>query len=289
MSGMTPTLAANALRQEWTGDFKRKANEEMVIAGDFDRPEGVTKNEITKQLNVRILPTLSVTDVGDGSEYTNLTYDSQADLVVSGTPLHGVCPVQIPDTVVVRMVEGESAAYKKAKRDQILAGLDEYIDEKAGILFASLSNMRGAPSNLDWSLICDVHGTLLTNGKEHIKGGQTKLHLKYHPSQAKYLNAIPQVMEARMRGSVNEKAPTQTGVVLEALGMSLAETGNCYQSAGVTYNGAFAKSAFMYAKNLAPRIKEPQVFEGVVRFIGQVEFVVFEVFDEDGVGLRTPA
>lgn len=290
---ITPTIAADALRQEWDGDFRLKANEELVIASDFDRPEGVTKNEITKQLNVRILPKVSAstTNVGATGSGISLDYDDTAPTAKTATPTHAYAAVQIPDTTAVRMVEGELSSFKAGYRKQILSALDEYVDEQAGVLAASLSVQKGAPSNFDASLLTDAHGTLLTQAAEHVKiyGGKTKLFLKYHPSQAKYINTIPQVAEARMRGNVNEASPTQTGVVMEAWGMSLAETGNVYQSAGVTYNMVFAKSCFMLAYNLKPRMKDPQVFEAVVRMIGQVEFAVFEIFDEDGVGVRTPA
>lgn len=288
-AGITPgTEGALALRDEWTAEFKLKPNEEMVIAKNFMSAEGVSK--INNLLHIRILPTiaanrLATTAQGEGS---GLTYHTGTILEVQVSPVFSYTIVELPDHLMSKLSDPDQAAIKAGYRKQLLAGINTDIDATAGALAASASVQKGAPSDFDKSLLLDAQGTLAENAMEFIKLAQgTPMYLCYHPSQIKNVNAISEITAAYARG--DGQNPNVKGVVIDAWGMELNESGNVYQDSGITYNVLHAKEAYVLAYNVMPRLKDPQVFEFVTRFPAFSEFGVQEVFDEATVAIKSAA
>lgn len=278
-----------ALTDEWTAEFKLKPNEEMVIANNFDSPVGASK--IGNQMHIRILPvisanTLATTDQGTGLAAGNYHTGTILEITVDPTFAYGI--VEIPDHMVSKLSDSDSGAMKAGYRKQLLASLNTYIDEIAGELASGASAQKGAPSNFDKSLLLDAQGTLATNAKEFIKLAQgTPMFLCYHPSQVKHVNAISEITAAYARG--DSANPNVKGVVIDAWGMSMAESGNIEQDQGVTYNMLHAKQGYVLAYNVKPKLKEPQDYEFAVRLPAFCEFGVAEVFDEACVAIKSPA
>lgn len=275
---------ANALRQEWDADIKTKPNEESVVTKRFGKPMGVDK--IGEQLHIRILPTvaanrLETTAQGQGA---GITYHTGNILEVTCDPFFSYGIVELPDHFLSKLNSPDQAAIKAGYRKQLMASLNEDIDREGGELAAGASVTKGAPSDFDKSLLLDALGTLRQNAKEFVKDG-TPMYLCYHPSQIRHVNAIGEITNAyatgKSRGNID-------GVVIDAWGAELAESGNVWQDAGVTYNLLHAKEAFVKAFNVEPTMKDPQEFEFVTRMPAYSEAGVVEVFDEAVVAILSP-
>ena len=83
--------------------------------------------------------------------------------------------------------------------------------------------------------------------------------------------------------------PLVSGWLSKVLGAVINESGNVYQSGGVTHNLAYLSDAFVIGHNEETTILEPQNFELVVRIIGTEEFGMSEQFDEYAVDIQTAA
>ena len=259
----------------------------MVIANNFMSAEGVTK--INNLLHIRILPTvaanrLAATDQGQGS----LTYETGTILEVQVSPVFSYTIVELPDHLMSKLSDPDQAAIKAGYRKQLLAGINTDIDATAGALASALSVQKGAPSDFDKSLLLDAQGTLAENAKEFIKLAQgTPMYLCYHPSQIKNVNNISEITAAYARGDSSN--PNVKGVVIDAWGMALAESGNVYEDTGVYYNLLHAKEAFVLGYNVMPRLKDPQPYEFVTRFPAFCEFGTDTVFDEAALAIKSAA
>lgn len=280
---------AAALTSEWDAEIRLKPTEEMVVVSDFSSPVGVDDKNIQNLLTIRILPTITAqtlasTDQGQGS---GLTYHTGTILSVTASPVFTYGAVELPAHLLSKMTGPDGSALKAGYRKQLMAALGEKIDNTGAQLATGVSTQKGAPSNFDKPLLLDAKGTLQTNAKNHVKAGKTQIHLKYHPSQIKYLESISEIMNADARGGGD--SPNVAGVVVKAWGLTLAESGNVYSTGGVVYNFMFASQGFVLGYNLEPGMLDPQTFELVTRFIARAEFGVVEVFDEDGVAIKSAA
>lgn len=285
MAGITPgTEGASALKNRWDAVFRTKANEEMVIANDFDSPQGVEM--IGDRLWVRIVPiismnTLASTAQGQGA---GILYHTTSISRVSAVPTFIYGAVQLPDHLVTRLGSPDSAQLEAKYRSQLLAALDAQVDADAGTMIAGFSAVKG-PSNIDKVTLLDAQTTLATNAKQHYVAGSTQCHLKYHPSQMKNVNAIAEVANANFRGDTAN--PNVRGVILKAWGMTFAETGSVQFSAGNYQNALFVPSAVVLAWNRKPYVKPAQDFELTHNIYGQADYGFVEVFDEDGVTIKS--
>jgi hypothetical protein len=99
-----------------------------------------------------------------------------------------------------------------------------------------------------------------------------------------YVDAIQGITHAYARG--DGASPTVKGVVHDAWGLTLTESGNILVSGGVAYNMLFTEEAGVAGYNLDVTVKKEQEFEAVTRLIVEGEAGFDEVFDEAGVGIR---
>jgi len=281
--GIRPgTEGASALKSRWDAVFRTKANEEMTIANDFDTPAGVEM--IGDTLYIRIVPAITAQTLAGTSEGTSPTYHTGTITRVSDTPTFGYGAVELPDHLITRLGQADAAQLEAKYRSQLLAALDVQVDYDAGGLGPGISTVKG-PGNFDKTQILDMQTSLATNAKDHYKAGQTECHLKYHPSQIKYVGNIAEFANANTRGGADN--PNVKGVILKAWGMTFAETGNINLSAGNYWNMMFVRSFAVLAWNRKPFVKPAQDFELTKRILAECDFCTLEVFDEDAVAFKS--
>jgi len=270
---------ANALRSMWDREIKLKANEEMVIAADFERADA---EKVGDTMYVRILPTVTINTLAntDNAGPENLTWETGEILRVSTTPVAHYAAVGLPLNLTERLVAADQSKLRAGYRQQIRKGLDAKLDSYcAQALGPSISAVKG-PFNADKTNLLDCVQTIRTNAKEHVKNGTT-VHIKYHPSQIKYLNSIAEIANAEVRGDAEN--PNVKGFISKGFGFTFAETGNIYNNGTHYLNLVFASSAFTLGYNAEPTILAPQTSGLQVGFLGYQDFGVVEVFDEDAL------
>lgn len=273
--------ATNFLPNRWNPTLFRQANEELVVAADFNPAEieSVGNNYFIRKI-------LTFTSTSMGANAGALTYANTSDLVVTGTLYRDYTAVQIANEVVDRM-DVDIVAPKKA---QLVAGLATGLDVNAGVLAASLStNVVGGATvaGLDEPTLALVTQKLATNGKDHFKIGVTPVYMKVHPSQISSVIQIFNLTADYIRG--DGERPKVSGWVSKALGMQMNESGNVYQSAGITHNLAYIDQCFVKGFNRQPMVLSPQPFDDTVKYIAVVEYMLVEAFDEYGVDVQTAA
>ncbi len=280
--GILPgTEGVLALKSRWDAEFRLKAVEEATIVNDFDPVEG---GGVGDYLYIRIIPTATAQVLSTTTEGSALTYNESTILRVYGEPRAIHSSVAIPEHMVSRLGSPDAAKMEAGLRKTLLESLDVDMDSRAGSMATSIGTILG-PSNFDKSFLLNAQGTLATNAKSHVKIGSTPMHLKYHPTQIKYLNSVAEIANAESRGDAEN--PNVKGVILKAWGMTFAETGNITTSAGKYWNMLFAKSAFARAWNKEPYTKVPQDLELNKVIIAYTDYILAEVFDEDCVILQS--
>lgn len=275
----------NALRERWDARFLLKGFEEAAIVNDFDRPNEV-KN-VGEQLHIRIIPAITTQSTNDATaelDPTGLTYVSDAIEEVLATPSYVYNAVGLPNNLTLRLGEPDTAAIEAGYREMQLGSLVAAVDYAGGGLFPSISTVKG-PANADQALILDMQTSLATNAKNHVTLGTTEMHLRFHPSQIKYVHAIAAYANAEQRG--DKENPNVRGVILKAQGMTLLETGNINFSNGNYWNALYAKSFAVLAYNKAPHTLSAQKYGLTTLLLGEADYLVVEVFDSDAVAWKS--
>jgi hypothetical protein len=283
--GIRPgTEGASALKQAWDAVFHLKGFEEAAIVNDFDRPQGVDATGST--LNIRILPAVTARTAGDTAQLgvTDLTYETATILNVTDTPTFTYAIVGIPKNLSDRLGGPDTAQLEAGYRKQMLGAIMAAVDADGGSLGSGISTVKG-PGNFDKSQILDCQTSLATNSKNHIVVGQTEVHLRYHPSQIKYIGNIAEFANANQRGDAAN--PNVKGVILKAWGMTFAETGNILFSGGFYWNMMFAKTFAVLAYNQAPQIDGTEEYGFSTLIKGHADYLNVEVFDEDAVTFKS--
>ena len=279
----TVTQAANALTQQWTADYGFKPFEEMVIGNDFDEPNGVSFTGST--LNARQLAKITAQAMAASSTGQSPTYDNTAIINVTGTPSAYQAAVSVPNHLLSRMGDADSAKLLAGFRRQLLGGLNEGIDANlCGPIGSGFSTVIG-PGNIDKTALLAAVQAVITNSGNHTEWGVTPLFFKFHPSQIKYVMNISEIMSAELRG--DDENPYVTGRIVRALNMAFKETANVQFTGGFYYNMLHTKKAAMLVWNQKPKVKEVQEFEYSSRVLGWTDACAFEQFDEDGVALKS--
>jgi hypothetical protein len=279
---------ANLTAQEWSEEIMTSPNEEGVIVKDV-KVAVARKGGLGEQLHISIIPVVTVRELATSADGqgSGLTYETATIQEITVTPAFTYGVVELPDHLTNKLSDSREAATKAAYRKQLLAMLNTKQDVEVGELGTGFLSQLGGPGNFDKAGLLSALGTLTTNAKEFVKlrkGGRPAAHLKYHPTQLQYINAISEISNAYARG---DGAGTSE-VVLDAWNMTLEETGNIYVSAGVAYNLLFTPEAIVIGYNQKPVIKPEQEFEFVVRMPASQEFGVAELFDEACVVWRSP-
>jgi hypothetical protein len=285
---LTPSagVAANALRSRWDGRFIRRPNENRNISKYFMEPEGVDK--IGDTLYIRILPVIGTNSLSTSDTGLSLTYDNTAIDRVAATPAFSYSAVRPTLVLVERMDNPEEAKMLAGYRTQLLAGLWSSIEATAAQNATTISTQLGAPSNITEALFLQAKGILRGQGKEYtdMEQGDPMIHFVYDTTQIQYVESIPAIMHAQIRG--DKANPTVQGVVQEGWGFKFNSSTNIYKNAGVAYNMLFTKEAFVLGFNVKPRLLDPQPEEATVRYIAIADSASTEVLDECAVIIRSP-
>lgn len=280
---ITTSEAAKLLIQTWSATLKPEATEEMKIGLNFSDAEGVEK--FRNQLNIRKIKVINGTTAAANFNGQTLVYTNNTENAVSCTPTWAYAAVEITRAVFNRMEISPANGY----RDMIRKALATAIDVACAQLASTLTtNVKGSgASQIDKSLLLDLLQALVTTSRNQFKPGITPVHLTIHPSQLKNLISIIDITADYARG--DDVRPLVSGWVSKALGINFNESGNVYQSGGVTHNIAHIDGAFVLAYNEEPTILDPQDFELLVRLIATTEHGEVAVFDEWAADLQTAA
>lgn len=284
-AGITPGgPGINALRERWDARFLLKGFEEAEVVNDFDSPEGV--DSVGEKIHIRIIPAVTAQTGGDSAELdpTALTYATDTILEVTDTPDYRYNVVALPNNLVARLGAPDTAKLEAGYRELMLGSLVAAVDYNGAGLFSGISTIRG-PANADQALILDMQTALATAAKNHVQIGRTPMHLRYHPSQIKYVHSIAAYANAEQRGDAEN--PNVRGVILKAQGMTLQETGSINFSGGFYWNALYAKSYAVLAYNRKPHMLDKQPYGLANLLLGEVDFLTVEIFDEDGVAWKS--
>lgn len=274
------------LEQTWRPTLGLQANEEMRVANTFDDGnEGVSRFAGTLNVRkiLRVSPTTVLYTAADAG--TSLTYSNNTELNVQVFPKFAYGAVSLSQATLVRLLAAPEL--QKAYRDQITKGLATQIDSDAATQAASNTVTKGSSGQtFDKGFLLDGLGTLVGAVKELYEPGRAGwAYLHFHPNQLKYVLAIPEIVNAYIRGD-GEKV-VQKGWVWEAFGLSMSESGNVYTSGGIAYNFMHVKPSHILAYNAKPQFLEPQKFELVTRLIAFAEYGVKIIWDDYTVVMQT--
>lgn len=282
--GIRPgTEGVNAMRERWDARFLLKGFEQAEIVNDFSKPEGV--DSVGEQIHVRIIPMITAQAGGTGQlDPTALTYSFDTILEITEVPTYNYNVVALPNNLVSRLGAPDTAKLEAGYRELMLGSLVASVDYAGGGLFGGISTIRG-PANADQALILDLQTVLATAAKNHVQIGTTPMHLRFHPSQIKYVHNIAAYANAEQRG--DSENPNVRGVILKAQGMTLQETGSINFTAGNYVNALYAESYAVLAYNRTPHMLDKQPYGLTNLMLGEVDFLVVEIFDEDGVAWKS--
>lgn len=285
---LTPAsgVAANALRSRWDSRFTRKPNENRNITKYATEPEGVDK--IGDTLYMRIIPVVSASSLSNSDTGLSLTYDNTEITRVAATPAFTYSAIRPALTLVERMDNPEEAKMLAAYRNQLLAGLWTGIETVYAQNATTISTQLGAPTNTTEALFLQAKALLRTSSKEYgdMEQGDPPMYFFYDVSQIQYVESIPAIMHADIRG--DKTNPTVNGLVQKGWGFRYSASGNIYKNAGIAYNILHTKLAFVLGFNAKPRLLDPQPEEATVRYIAIADSASTELLDECAVILRSP-
>lgn len=283
--GITPGGAGSAaLKRIWDADFRVQGFEEAKIAADFDKPQNV---EVTGSLlTVRIVPRITAITAAntDQLDPPSLTYETASILTVTDSPTFSYGVVALPKNLTDRLGGSDTAGLTSSYRKLMLGMLNQAVDADAGSLASGISTVKG-PGNFDKSQILDMQTALATNSRNHVEVGRTEMHLRYHPSQIKYIGNIAEFANANQRG--DDANPNVRGVILKAWGMTFAETGNILFSGGFYWNMLYASSYAVLAYNQTPVVDDGEEYGFTTLIKGHADYLNVEVFDEDAVTFKS--
>jgi len=280
-SAVTTTTAANTLVKRWHSELQLNANEEMVVAKNFWDADG---EKIKSTLYVRKIATIAAAAPTVGSfDRASLTYTANTEAVTSVTPASAYGAVALERNVINQCLT--DTELETAYRKQIARGLATYIDQSAADDVPNLSGQVGSGAvDISKSLILSAVKTLAVNAKDEFRAEKRNRYFIFHTNQLDKVLDIPQVTEAQIIGG-SGSSPTVTGYVWDAYGLKLSDSGNVYQSGGITYNLLHLPRCLILAYNERPGMLAPQADGLSMLFIGYAEFGIAENYDNYGVGV----
>lgn len=279
---------ASALRRMYTAEFKTSPNEEAVVTSHFGSPDGVEK--IGDLLNIRVIPTMNTSTLGDTAQGTGIDYNVQTIQNVTADTTFAYAALEIPRHLVTKMTRADMASMRKGQRSQAMKALATKRDSDAtAFIAANCSIQQGMPNHFDRPTLLTAIATVVERAREFVDiygSGGPKVFLAYHPREIPYLLQIPEITAAYARG--DKQNPNKTGVILDAYGLEFAETGLVYTANNVAYNPAFTDQAYVQGYNQEADMLPEQSYELVTRYIAIQEYGFVEVFDECTLVVRTP-
>jgi hypothetical protein len=277
----TTTTGDKRIAEYWTPGSLMEATEEAVVTRNFSSLTGVPK--IGKKVHIPKIKRIAA--AGGGAYGTGLNYTANTEEEITVTPYQTYGAVEVQHAFYSRMTGDPVSPLRK----MILAGLAEARDQYGAILATGLTaNVKGSGlASIDKGLLLDAQMALAISAKNAFKIGETDWFIKLHPSQIKNCMSIFDFTADYVTGRNGQ--PLVSGWFSKVLGAVINESGNVYQSGGVTHNLAYLSDAFVIGHNEETTVLEPQPFELVVRIIGTEEFGMSEQFDEFAVDIQTAA
>lgn len=278
MATTTVTTAAKFLPDKWTTGLLHETTEEEVVGKNFSRPTGVEK--INNKLHIPKMKRIAAAAYSSG---TGLTYSAGTQEEITVSPVRSVAAVEIERPVYSRMDFSPDSDY----RMMLKYALAEYRDQYNAALATGLTtNIKGsALAVLDKGLFLQSQMALAISAKRAFRPGVTPWYIKIHPCQMQNALGVFDLVADSVIG--DPAKPLLSGWWSKILNGNIDESGNVYQSGGITHNLAYLPDAFVTAFNEESNVLDPQAVELVVRIIATEEFGSSEQFDEFAVDMQT--
>lgn len=275
------TTNASILKTTYDTEFGLDPTEESVVAGYVAQPMGGAKVGNTMTLR-KIKAVAAGKYTGTSGLPANLTATTaQTEAAVTGTCTYGYGQLELDEPALTRLVE--EAAYRTGIRKQLAAAVNSQLDADLFALAPSLSSSESG-ADIDDAMLRSALKQLSTNAKNKFKVGQTPVRLFIHPSQIDSVLGVSTIREYQIRGSAGS-APS--GQMVNAYGISFAESGNVDLTAGSYSNALILPDAWAIGYNIKPSFLAEQQDGIVTRLIFRAEYIVVEWFDTSGVKLVT--
>ena len=270
----------NALRETWDAEFGLNPTEETKIADWVEQPVGAQKFGNT--LYLRKLPAYTAktyTSDADNGLRAGLTWETAALERVSAASVIKYVAIGVDKALLNRAVDDGNL--RSGLKKQGSAAVREGVDISLFALAASLSQTESGAA-IDDAMVRSALGQLAGSAGGKFNDSSAKL-LVVTPLELENVWNIPAIKEYQIRGTVGAAVNAK----LNAYGLVWRESGNVYESAGVSYNPLILKDAFALAWNEKPHVMDTQ-FDGITEnFIFVTDFGVCEWFDSSGVSLNT--
>lgn len=281
MAEITTTTNASILKTTYDSEFGLDPTEESVIASWVAKPMGGQK--IGKEFVLRKIaaPTAQKWSAGTSMLPGGLTSHAPTEAAVTSTMHYAYVQAECDEPALTRLVE--DGAYRAGLRKQMSAVVNARVDYDIAALFTSLSTSQGGV-DLDDALLRAALKDLASNAMGKFKLGQTPVRLFISPTQIDNVLGISTIREYQIRGSAGS-APS--GQMVNAYGISFAETGNIVSDSGTYNNALILPDAFAIGYNIKPSALSDQQDGFVTRFLFRTEYAVVEWFDSSGVKLPT--
>lgn len=275
------TTNASILKTTYDSEFGLDPTEESVVAGYVAQPMGAQKVGNTMTLR-KIKAVAAGKYTGTTGLPANLSATTaQTEAAVTGTCTYGYGQLELDEPALTRLVE--EAAYRTGIRKQLAAAVNSQLDADLFALAPSLSASESG-ADIDDAMLRSALKQLATNAKGKFKLGQTPVRLFIHPSQIDSVLGVSTIREYQIRGSAGS-APS--GQMVNAYGISFAESGNVDLTAGSYSNALILPDAWAIGYNIKPSFLAEQQDGIVTRLIFRAEYIVVEWFDSSGVKLVT--
>lgn len=275
------TTNAAILKTTYDSEFGLDPTEESVVAGYVAQPVGSTKIGNTLTLR-KIAAVVAGKYSGTSGLPANLSATTaNTEAAVTTTLSYGYAMLEVDEPAMTRLVD--DANYRTGIRKQLAAAVNSQLDADLFALASSLSASQSG-ADIDDAMLRAALKDLATNAKNKFRIGQTPVRLFIHPSQIDSVLGVSTIREYQIRGSAGS-APS--GQMVNAYGISFAESGNVLSSAGSYYNALILPDAWAIGYNIKPSAMPEQVDGIVTRMIFRAEYGVCEWFDSSGVKLVT--
>lgn len=275
------TTNASILKTTYDSDFGLDPTEEAVVASYVAQPVGATAIGNTLTLR-KIAAVVAGKYTGTSGLPANLTATTaNTEAAVTTTLSYGYAMLEIDENAMTRLVD--DAKYRTGIRKQLAAAVNAQLDADLFALGASLSSSESG-ADIDDTMLRSALKQLATNAKGKFKLGQTPVRLFINPSQVDSVLGISTIREYQIRGSAGS-APS--GQMVNAYGISFAESGSLAVNAGNYNNALILPDAWALGYNIKPSFLKDQEDGIVTRMIFRAEYGVCEWFDSSGVKLVT--
>jgi len=283
ITGTGNTVNAALFKTVYDTEFGLDPTEESVIAGYVSQPLGGQK--IGKEFVLRKLQAYTPGTKWAGTTTVglpgNLTFTPSNEAAVTATIAYAYAVLEVDEPAMTRLVD--DGAYRTGIRKQLMACVNSTVDQDLFALFASLTASESG-ADIDDAMLRSALKQLATNAKGKFKLGQTPVRLFIHPSQIDSVLGVSTIREYQIRGSAGS-APS--GQMVNAYGISFAESGNVYSNGGNYYNGLILPDALAIGYNIKPSFMPEQQDGLATRFLVRSEYATVEWFDSSGVKLVT--